>query len=972
MRDTKGCLYLIITIILLCLGAGGIHGQEYAMLHYTVNEGLPGNVVYSVYRDRKGFMWIGTDKGIARYNGIRFEVFTTFGGVPDNEVLFFQEDPYGRLWLGTYSGQLCYYKDDTFHTAANTPFLRTVQPAKAFTKNIYIQADSSLNFEYSEGLYFVNIKNTYCKTFSLAQQYRAPMPYSILMRSYKKSANEYVLVSNRETITIDSNSNTLTYDSTKYIPSSSSYSENQNQLYLIDSKITLFSGKNKISWPNKYEVRAVYYDRKDVYLVTKDGRLFINDDHVPVNGMVSSVTQDQKGNYWISTVGSGIYILDKNFRSSKVYKNAFSNTVKICKMLGDSILFYGTAHNLYSFKHGSINTVADYSSLLGLEAGKLNHSIFSIDDKSTLFTFCNYLIHIIPYAGCYKKRSVKLLFDRIENGKTIAHVGGRLYVTTHNRIIYIEDSFLTSNRKIQYKEIINDKERIFYTKERLADSSFWFSTISGIYKIDRAGNQKRISTIALKCFEFIGEKLVGYTHSNDLLVLDNLNGRVTSDSVRSENCIWNKLYVLDKDRIIIGTNNLYRLVTLFPAGANKIDSISTIESEFAPLYADAISADKTNLYFFKDSAITVLNIRDLLLPAPPPRLFWGHVSTAKNNFLVTDIIGVPFNESGSIKISFSVLSLGSRTIRCEYSVSRNGEDHWEETTVGEINLIHPDYGNYTIKVRAQNRSGQPGQPISFLLEIQRPFWATAWFITSGICLGIIVVFLTVVITRRLVLVKAKKKHQHIELELRSVYAQLNPHFIFNSLNAAMYLVQAKRFNEAYQHIYKFSNLLRSYIKSSRNRFITLDEEIKNLRNYIDLQLERFNNKFSYDIFIDDEVDTGTSIPSLLIQPLVENAITHGLRNKKNKGYLKISFIARDNGDILECIIDDDGVGRGGTALKDEHDMPKGESYGSHLIDDLINIMNKGGEIKIDIEYIDKLNPITGTVVRLKIKKLHKK
>ena len=84
-------------------------GQDYPMMHFTVEEGLPSNIVYSVYRDSKGYIWVATDKGIARFNGIKFEVFSTFNEMPDNEIFFFQEDRQGRLWLGTFNGELCFY-----------------------------------------------------------------------------------------------------------------------------------------------------------------------------------------------------------------------------------------------------------------------------------------------------------------------------------------------------------------------------------------------------------------------------------------------------------------------------------------------------------------------------------------------------------------------------------------------------------------------------------------------------------------------------------------------------------------------------------------------------------------------------------------------------------------------------------------------------------------------------------------------
>ncbi len=213
-----------------------------------------------------------------------------------------------------------------------------------------------------------------------------------------------------------------------------------------------------------------------------------------------------------------------------------------------------------------------------------------------------------------------------------------------------------------------------------------------------------------------------------------------------------------------------------------------------------------------------------------------------------------------------------------------------------------------------------------------------------------------------------KKSLQLGLELKSVYSQMNPHFIFNSLGVAMYLVKKKRLDDAYNHIYKFAHLLRAYIKSSRNRYITLHEEVTNISNYIELQQERFKDRFDYEIIVQDIVDANTRIPSLLLQPLVENAINHGLLHKDTRGCLKIEFKTDQEHNELTCIIDDDGVGRKlARQFMDENRLITEEAYGSELIRDLCAVFNKYEQMKINIETIDKEQPLTGTIVILNFK-----
>src|SRR5437016_2824434 len=92
-----------LSCFLICCCTALSYCQDFPVQHFTIEDGLPSNNVYYIYKDSKGYLWIATDKGIARYNGIKFETFTTFNGLPDNEVFFFKEDYQGRLWLGTYN-----------------------------------------------------------------------------------------------------------------------------------------------------------------------------------------------------------------------------------------------------------------------------------------------------------------------------------------------------------------------------------------------------------------------------------------------------------------------------------------------------------------------------------------------------------------------------------------------------------------------------------------------------------------------------------------------------------------------------------------------------------------------------------------------------------------------------------------------------------------------------------------------------
>ena len=211
------------------------------------------------------------------------------------------------------------------------------------------------------------------------------------------------------------------------------------------------------------------------------------------------------------------------------------------------------------------------------------------------------------------------------------------------------------------------------------------------------------------------------------------------------------------------------------------------------------------------------------------------------------------------------------------------------------------------------------------------------------------------------------KNLHLELELKSIYAQINPHFIFNTLSSGLHFIRKGRMKEAYDHISAFSDLLRCYLTSSREKYISIGQEIINLENYIKLQQNRFGDKFSHEIITpSDGTLAKVQIPALLLQPIVENAIVHGLYHKEDKGHLKIAF-KKDDGNGVVIVIDDDGIGRTMSKALNEANGIEIRSHGTDLIRDLVSIFNNYETISINITYIDKVPPLSGTTVMLTIK-----
>ena len=192
--------------------------------------------------------------------------------------------------------------------------------------------------------------------------------------------------------------------------------------------------------------------------------------------------------------------------------------------------------------------------------------------------------------------------------------------------------------------------------------------------------------------------------------------------------------------------------------------------------------------------------------------------------------------------------------------------------------------------------------------------------------------------------------------LEALRSQMNPHFIFNSLNAIQECILTNKVDAAYEYLSKFSKLQRMVLNNSSKEFIPFSSELEMLQLYLSLESLRFNQSFTYRIEVDDNIDTDdVMVPSMLIQPYVENAIWHGLRNKK--GEKLISVICREEDGVLIITVDDNGVGRKEAALIKAKKLGSEqlESKGTVLTEQRINLLSVKYKAKIYVNTQDKVN-----------------
>lgn len=249
-----------------------------------------------------------------------------------------------------------------------------------------------------------------------------------------------------------------------------------------------------------------------------------------------------------------------------------------------------------------------------------------------------------------------------------------------------------------------------------------------------------------------------------------------------------------------------------------------------------------------------------------------------------------------------------------------------------------------------------------------PFWQTWWF---KVLVGLLVILLFIFVIS--LFYRSEKRRTDFnkriaELKLQALRAQMNPHFIFNTINSIQYFISCNDQESAFLYLSKFSKLMRQTLDNSAKSRISIKKELETLQLYMDLQMLRFENRFEYSIKVDPQIDMHNfEIPAMLIQPYIENAINHGISPKKGKGNINVSIKLEES--FINCIVEDDGVGINKSMKLKKNSSPDHTSAGMRLTKERLKIINYGKLDNIFVSVLDRSENggrETGTKVTINI------
>lgn len=916
------CRLLLLSCLwhMVLFSSGPAAAQQINIVNVTGKLGLPATECYNVFQDRKGYLWVATEAGLCRYNGSNIQIFDKRNGLPERGVYAHVEDRNGTLWLVTSENRILMYKDGRLIEA---PFSKNYQ--KTFPKFLtYGIREYGKNMLALQSYRYTHIADL------TDQSLRKLRENAKLNQLYLEERNDQLIALNFDClpglISKINNLEILLRNGRKTDTLKAALAPPCNRAFRLltckaganlfcthgDRLIRIAPDRQVSLTQQKNTIISLYTDKSDgLWVGLKEGGV----NYYPGNGSgtcitllngfsVSGVCEDREGNVWLSTLEKGLWVCKNKRlvsfaaikglgRPANMLRNIDGTVLASTDHLGIKALS-GFAERSCKVSFNPTYIVDDILSLGGNRMLVLKGTpVFT--DKHFRELYRPRLLE--PFAASEGKLveadSSKYYMLGYLKLYQITPAGVRFLFPLHAKAVDIcqagKDSMLLGLRKglftfqpghtALYKIPGIDKAvtRIF----KASDGTIWITTKEeGLY-------------------QFISGRLKPL--SRELGLKTDIFFDIAEDRYRN---IW------------LGSNSgLIRLAG--PASKYAIKYFNTTNGIPANEVLK-LATDSQYVYLSTVEGISRLPLSDTGQSCPPPIYLNAFKVNGKELPKDSGARTFAYNKN-NFEFSFDVLAFDLESRAGLWY--RINQDSFVAQKGNVLKLSNLQRGDYRLEVYGLTANGlRSKRPVILSFSVAPPFWKTWWFVLviSLLTGGLIYIWQekrTEMIRR-----KAEEKSRMGKLissyKLLALQAQMNPHFIFNSMNSIQAFILEQKEQDAYQYLSKFSRLIRNVLDHSDKLSIPLDQEISTLKTYIELEQYRFENKFSYELYIAPDIHAPeVSLPPMLVQPYVENAIWHGLLNlpQGSKGKLWLSFLREDH--LLKILVRDNGIGRVKAAAK---------------------------------------------------------
>lgn len=928
---------------LLSLWALTANSQTIFYDQLDLKSGLPSSVVYDIFQDSKGFIWIATDEGLLKYNGYNFKTYSH----PDLHAKSgsnIKEDVLGRIWYQTFDGFLFFVdnKDQmqTFTQKNNIGFVNFVITKEYLIKTTW------------DGIEVRNIK-----TLKIKKEIKIPK----IQTSFLEVSENKIILGNTETKVISLEnwkSEKIKNEPLKKATKLLTY-QYQNHLYFLtqesNSKCRLYKfSKNELipiaKIDNTKNIQNFEIVDNTIWICTKKGahaftftgRELSFTSKLPSED-ISKVFKDYNNVYWFTSLSKGIFII-KNFNTWELQlQNEKFNSIS---SNGDELFVSSSSGKIFELdselNHKIYWKNEDFHPIYYLN--------FNIDSDFNFFSANGfYVIRKKDKKVTHFNSAVKQIIP-FENNLFLATGTGFVNSISTKPIIDWKDNLLTN---IRGKSIAFDR----------SNNQIFVATNNGLLKLKDGKTQPvnyRNKTLFIKTLITDNQRIIALSNQGELFeIKGNVIGKINSNR---------PFTLLKKD---LNETLLVDKNTVFKLNNNKITKLFSV-GKFLKI-KDLLSLRNNYFVITEDKIIRISKEKSIENTYQKPKIILENSSV---NEKIQSIHNTKLKaDENDIQINFNLLNFDfDSDYQLVYRI--NGALKNLNNTSKNIKLVSLAPEKYVIEIGIQDKNTSKTefiQTISF--EILPPLWKRSWFILTSIFLLLCLIFIIYKWKIRQIKAKNEKAIEKLTLEnnlkesrLQLIKSQMNPHFFFNAINNIQSYIFTNETKEASVYLTKFSKLTRKILEFSDVNSISLKDEIASLQLYLELQQMRFKD-LKFEIKCDSTTNIDNiKIPTMLIQPYVENAILHGLSHSNKDKKLEINFEGEST-NLLTVTIYDNGIGRIKSAELNQLNTSKPKSFATKANLERIMLLNKD-QYQIDVNYedlYDEFSESCGTKVTIKIK-----
>jgi signal transduction histidine kinase len=838
--------------------------------HLTKKDGLPSNYISGIIQDNEGFIWIATPNGALRYDGKTMKTYTVEDGLTTNEIVGFFKDGIGRIWFNCFGGKASYYyKGKIFNNKTDKRIPDVIQ-------NLNVMNISDSSFVVISSRYFHNSVIHYRYLIDVIEL--KMLSFDSITISYNESGHRDIYF--RTIGKLDLSNSGLSFKAFYYIGDrfiGFKSIRDSILLYHIDNSDQI---KKIKSPPENFKI-VVLKDKNVYFYNTKEIICIDTKDTISLSNSIRGIYMDKDNLLWVST-DNGFFKIQLKRKDEYLIKSPIYCLKKI-----ENDLFIGLNDLRYSkYNSNKVYTGAkinkDYGNNRVLDFVKIGKEVFKGTDLGI----------------------IKLNNQTNEEWLPIGHINVKNITGNKSNLFYAAMGFV-GILKINFNGKVIISSNIYgrrtYCVFQRQNGQLLASTIDGllIWENDTLPHQR--ITLPFSNIEMVNhinedrnQNLI-FSSNNGLILKSNRNYFLINKVKGLFDNHINKTFTsADGKRLYVCTNKGFNIVDYSIKDKKLLYNIKSYN------ISDGLPSDEVNcaleegdkVYVGTMEGLFILPVKDTIKPFKIPLRLEG--------LLVND---------STLELKNKEWNHNQNTFQFNFSAfyyQRNKEMQFAyQLTPIDKNPIISDNpsiiyrglapGEYKLKVYAFDKHYprlRKSQIWNYNFTISPPYYKTWWFISLMTLLVVSGGFLIYINYMQ------RKQKQNLEVQtllkqmaqhrLEALKGQMNPHFIFNSLNTVQHFISTHNEREAMDFIAKFSSLIRKMLDLARVDKLSLKKEIQFLKDYGEIEQIRYAQKFDVDFIVDVSEHDDIELPSMLVQPLLENAIKHGVSNlKERRGRIEV-------------------------------------------------------------------------------------